>query len=50
MKEISKDFKDKKISEDDKFKYEKDVQKEIDKFKEEIEILTEKKNKEIKTV
>jgi len=50
MKEISKDFKDKKISEDDKFKFEKEVQKEIDNFKEEIENLTEKKNKEIKTV
>ena len=50
MKEISKDFKDKKISEDDKFKFEKEVQKEIDNFKEEIESLTEKKNKEIKTV
>lgn len=50
MKLISKDFKDKTISEDDKFKYEKEVQKEIDNFKQEIEDLSEKKNKEIKTI
>ena len=50
LKSINKDSKDKKISEDEKFGFEKEAQKEIDSFKSKLEELTEKKNKEIKTV
>ncbi len=46
-KEINRQFEEKKISEDDKFKLKEQVQKSIDKTNEEIEKILENKIKEI---
>ncbi|MBI5401319.1 ribosome recycling factor [Candidatus Wolfebacteria bacterium] len=46
-KKITRDFEDKKISEDDKFNFKEKVQKEVDKANGEIEKILEMKIKEI---
>jgi len=46
-KEINRQFEEKKISEDDKFKFKEKVQESIDKANEEIEKILENKTKEI---
>ncbi len=46
-KEISRQFEEKKISEDDKFKLKDKIQKEIDRANEEVEKILENKIKEI---